>query len=68
MRLGKSSVSPVIGAVLKTSMECRYPDRGFVVLAVGHRSGLDTYTGVIPRMLADQNGDLLWNRGALTPP
>src|SRR3984893_7171695 len=33
LRLGKSSVSPVIGAVLKTSVECRYPDRGFVVLA-----------------------------------
>src|SRR6202030_1206677 len=33
MCLGKSSVSPVIGAVLKTSMECRYRDRGFVVLA-----------------------------------
>jgi hypothetical protein len=33
-----------------------------------HRSGLDPYTGVIPRMPADQNGDLFWNRGALTPP
>ena len=31
-----------------------------------HRSGLDPYTGVIPRMPADQNGDLFWNRGALT--
>src|ERR1700731_2711128 len=29
---------------------------------------LDPYTGVIPRMPADQNGDLFWNRGALTPP
>src|ERR1019366_1502397 len=35
MRLGKSSVSPVIGAVLETSIECRYPDRGFVILAAG---------------------------------
>jgi hypothetical protein len=33
-----------------------------------HRSGLDPYAGVIPRMPADQNGDLFWNRGALTPP
>src|ERR1700730_12109218 len=33
-----------------------------------HRSGLDPYAGVIPRMQADQNGDLFWNRGALTPP
>jgi hypothetical protein len=32
------------------------------------RSGLDPYTGVIPRMPADQYGDLFWNRGALTPP
>src|ERR1019366_7317908 len=31
MRLGKSSVSPVIGAVLETSIECRYPDRGLVI-------------------------------------
>ena len=33
-----------------------------------HRSGLDPYTGLVPRMPADQNGDLFWNRGALTPP
>ena len=32
-----------------------------------HRSGLDPYAGVIPCMTADQNGDLFWNRGALTP-
>jgi hypothetical protein len=33
-----------------------------------HRSGLDPYAGLVPRMPADQNGDLFWNRGALTPP
>src|SRR5580700_4140735 len=30
-----------------------------------HRSGLDPYAGLVPRMQADQNGDLFWNRGAL---
>ena len=33
-----------------------------------HRSGLDPYAGVIPRMSADQNADLFWNCGALAPP
>ena len=33
-----------------------------------HRSGLDPYAGLVPRMPTDQNGDLFWNRGALTPP
>jgi hypothetical protein len=33
-----------------------------------HRSGLDPYAGVIPRMPADQNADLFWNCGALAPP
>jgi hypothetical protein len=28
-----------------------------------HRSGLDPYAGVIPRMPADRNADLFWNRG-----
>jgi hypothetical protein len=33
-----------------------------------HRSGLDPYAGVIPRMPADQNADLFWICGALAPP
>src|SRR3984893_18128829 len=33
MRLGKSSVSLVIEVLLKMSVQCRYPDRGFVALA-----------------------------------
>ncbi len=43
---------------------------GRTISATSERSstGLDPYTGVIPCMPADQNGDLFWNRGALTPP
>jgi len=33
-----------------------------------HRSGLDPYAGIVPRMPAGQNAYLFWNRGALTPP
>jgi hypothetical protein len=34
----------------------------------GHRSGLDPYVGVAPRMPADQSVDLFWICGALAPP
>jgi hypothetical protein len=33
-----------------------------------HRSGFDPYAGVNSSMAADQNADLFWNCGALTPP
>jgi hypothetical protein len=33
-----------------------------------HRSGFDPYAGVNSSMAADQNVDLFWNCGALTPP
>jgi protein ImuB len=33
-----------------------------------HRSGFDPDSCVIPRMPADQNANLFWNRGALAPP
>jgi hypothetical protein len=34
----------------------------------GHRSGLDPYAGVAPRMPADQSIDLFWIWEALAPP
>ena len=33
-----------------------------------HRSGLNSNSGVISPMPADQNADLFWNGGTLAPP
>jgi hypothetical protein len=33
-----------------------------------HRSGFDPYAGANSSMAADQNADLVWNCGTLTPP
>ena len=56
-----------IRGVLKTFAMRGLPfDRKVEALLLDRSDGLDPYTGVIPRMPADQNGDLFWNRGALT--